>query len=384
MTRPKNDVIIIGAGPAGALLAHELAGTGLDVLLIEKKRLPRYKACGGGLTPRALKLLPFSVQPVIEDAATTARLLVNGRIVFQQTYPRPVVHMVMRDRLDALMVQKAMARGVRLEQGVRFLTATGEPDDLEIRTTGGPFRTRCLVGADGVHSRTARHLGLGIRYRTMSAVEAEIEPDERQRRAFRHRFDFDFGVIDQGYGWVFPKRNHLSAGILTRRPKASSIRRDLQRYLERKGLGRARVRSLKLHPIPYAAQAANGYANARGLLVGDATGMVDPITGEGLYYAFLTARLAAGAIRACFQNRAALSAYDRVLRRRVGREVRYAGLLAALLYRLPGLSYPLLSRFGDRIGGKHIEVFEGKLDYARFFRYAVGWRGIRHLLMKTG
>nr|MDJ0991059.1 FAD-dependent oxidoreductase [Desulfobacterales bacterium] len=79
MTRPKHDAVIVGAGPAGALLAYELAAAGRDVLLVEKKRLPRYKACGGGLTPRALRLLPFSIQSVVEDAATTARLRVNGR-----------------------------------------------------------------------------------------------------------------------------------------------------------------------------------------------------------------------------------------------------------------------------------------------------------------
>ncbi len=383
VTRPKNDAIIIGAGPAGALLAYELAGAGLDVLLVEKKRLPRYKACGGGLTPRALNLLPFSIQPVIEDATTTARLLLNGRPAFHRTYPRPVVHMVMRDRLDALMVQKAVDRGARLAQGVRFRSATGTPGNIEIRTTVGTFRTRCLVGADGVHSRTARHLGLNIRYRTMNAVEAEIEPQDNEHQTFRHRFEFDFGVIDQGYGWVFPKQSHLSVGILTRRPKAGTIRRDLYRYLERKGLARARVKNLKLHPIPYAPHVSNVYANHRGLVVGDATGMVDPITGEGLYYALLTARLAAASIRGYFENRAALTAYHRSLRRKVGREVRYAGLLAAVLYRLPWLSYPLLSRFGDRIGAKHMEVFEGTLDYPRLFRYVVGLRGIRHLVRKN-
>ena len=381
---PKYDTIIVGAGPAGALLAYQLADAGLNVLLLEKKPLPRYKACGGGLTPRALKLLPFDIQPVVEDAATTARLLVNGRAAFQRTYPHPVVHMVMRDRLDALIVQKAVKRGVRLTEGVRFLAAAGTPGNLAIETSDGTLRTRFLVGADGAFSRTARHLGLGIRYRHMNAVEAEIEPQAREQQRFRHCFDFDFGVIAQGYGWVFPKRHHLSVGVLTRRPKAATIRRDLQRYLVFKGLAGARIKSLKLHPIPYAPRRANTYANPKGLVVGDATGIVDPITGEGLYYAFRTAQLAAAALKASFENRAALSGYDRALHRTVGREVRYAGLLADLLYRLPGLSYPLLARFGDRIGTKHMEVFEGTLDYPRLFRYVVGLRGIRYLLTKTG
>ncbi len=384
MSRSRHDVAIIGTGPAGALLAYELAAAGRDVLLVEKKRLPRYKACGGGLTPRALSLLPFSIEPVVEDAATTARLRVNDCTAFQRTYPQPVVHMVMRDRLDALLVQKARDQGVRLAQGARFLAAAGTPGEIEIKTAGGTFGTRLLVGADGVFSRTARHIGLTIHYRTMNAVEAEIEPQDRDQQRFRHRFDFDFGVIDQGYGWVFPKQNHLSVGVLTRRPRAVTIRRDLQRYLGFKGLAQARIGSLKLHPIPYAPRRANAYASPMGLVVGDATGMVDPITGEGLYYAFRTAQMAATAIRAFFDQRAPLADYNRRLHRTLGREVRYAGLLADILYRLPGLSYPLLARFGDRIGAKHMEVFEGTLDYPRLFRYVVGLRGIRYLLTKTG
>ena len=384
VTRPEYDTIIVGAGAAGALLAYELAGAGLKVLLVEKKRLPRYKACGGGLTPRALNLLPFSIQPVIEDATTTARLLVNGRIAFERTYPRPMVHMVMRDRLDALLVQQAIDRGAHLAEGIRFLKAAGPPGRLEIETTAGIFRARCLVGADGVHSRVARHLGLKVGYRTMTAVEAEIVPSGDLLERFRHRFDFDFGVIAQGYGWVFPKRHHLSAGVLTRRPKARTIERELHRYLQRKGLGAARVTTLKMHPIPYAPRSTNTYAGNGGLVVGDATGMVDPITGEGLYYAFRTAQLAQAAIRAFLEHHAALSAYDQALRQTLGREVRYAGLLATVLYRLPLLSYPLLSRFGDRIGAKHMEVFEGRLDYPALFRYVVGLRGIRHLITKTG
>ncbi len=380
MTRRINDITIIGAGPAGGLLAHELAGAGLDVLLIEKKRLPRYKACGGGLTPRALQLLPFCIQPVIEDVTTTARLLVNGHAAFQQTYPRPVVHMVMRDRLDAFIVQKAIARGARLVQGLRFLAATGTSGNLEIRTTGGTFRSRCLVGADGVHSRTARHLGLNIRYRTMTAVEAEIEPTASERKVFRHRFDFDFGVIDQGYGWVFPKRDHLSAGVLTRKPKAGTIRRDIQRYLASKGLAGARVKTLKLHPIPYAPHASNDYATAKGLVVGDATGMVDPITGEGIYYALRTARLAAAAIGDYFSRGVSWAVYENVMRATVGREIRYAGWLAAILYRLPWLSYPFLTRYGNPIAGKLMEVFQGQLGYPELFRYVLGWRGLKHLL----
>jgi geranylgeranyl reductase family protein len=379
------DVVIVGTGPAGGCLAYLLAGRGIRTLLLEKKKLPRYKACGGGLTPRAARLLPFDPGALIEDEATTARLFVNGATAFARTYPQAVVRMVMRDRLDALLVEKAVARGARLLQETRFLSAASGPDGFDIQTSGGVLRARCLVGADGVHSRVARQLGLSVRYRTMTALEAELETgDPRLLDRFRHAFDFDFGDIAHGYGWVFPKRRHLSAGILTRRPRARTILRDFRRYLARKGLAGARIASLKLHPIPYAPRATNFYAAPAGLVVGDATGMVDPITGEGIYYALRTARLAADALRAHLESRAALTAYNAALQRTVGRELRYAARLADALYRLPWLSYPLLTRFGDRIGGKLMEVYEGALGYPALFRYVVGLRGLRHLLARPG
>ncbi|MBL0712621.1 MAG: geranylgeranyl reductase family protein [Desulfosarcina sp.] len=375
------DVVIVGAGPAGGFLSYLLAAAGLRILLLEKKKLPRYKPCGGGVTPRALKLLPFDLGTIVEDVTTTARMFVKGRKVFARTYPHAVVSMVMRAKLDAFLARRAVAAGAALEEGVRFLSAAGPPGGMTIETSAGQVQTIILVGADGVHSRVARHLDLPVRYRVMTAIETELDVDRRLLDRFRHAFDFDFGVIPHGYGWVFPKKRHLSVGILTRRGQAKAIRDDFDRYLRLKGLGAAHIRSLRLHPIPYAPYRANQYACGRGLIVGDATGMADPITGEGIYYALRTAQLAAATVRNFFIDRARLVDYDAVLRVTVGREVRYAGLLADILYRLPCLSYPVLSRFGDRIGRKHMEVFEGQVSYPELFRYVVGWKGLKHLLV---
>ncbi len=374
------DVIIAGAGPAGSYLAYLLATSGLRVVLLEKKQIPRYKACGGGLTTRARKHLPFDLGEIVDDAATTARLYVNGRRAFERTYPQAVVSMVMRDKLDAFLADQAAAAGAQVEAGVRFRSGVFTDDGVIIDTSAGQQEARCLVGADGAHSRVARHLGLTLRYRVMTAIEAELEVDAPAHARFRHAFDFDFGVIAQGYGWVFPKKDHLSAGILTRRSKAPMLERDFRRYLDSKGLGTARARSLRLHPIPYAPHAGNRYANRAGLVVGDASGMVDPITGEGIYYALRTARLAAAAIGDYFKRGIPLATYDDTLRATVGRELRYAGWLAAILYRLPWLSHPLLSRCGDRIAPRLLDVFQGQVGYPELFRYVVGWRGLKQLL----
>lgn len=378
------DVVIVGAGAAGGLLAWELAGAGLQTLVLEKKHMPRYKACGGGLTRRALKQLPFDIEPVVEDSVYSARLSVNGRTVFARTFQEPVAQMVMRDNFDQHLMQLAQTRGAQLAHGVRFLSLADSGTHLQLKTTGGTTRGRFVVGADGVHSRVTRALGLPVRYRMMNALEAELDvADAEVLCRYRHTFDFDFGVIRQGYGWIFPKKRHLSAGVLTRRAKTRFIGEDFRRYLHAKGLANSPIRSLTLHPIPYAPWPKNRYATARGLVVGDATGMVDPITGEGLYYAFMTAHLAARVLIDHFVGGWPLQRYTYLLHHRIGRELQYARWLAALLYRFPALSYRLLNRFGELIARKHLEVFTGAIGYRQLGRYVLSLRALKDLWLAS-
>ena len=218
------DVAIVGTGPSGCLLAHVLATAGWAVLLLEKKKLPRYKTCGGGLTQRALKLIPFDIQEVIEDQAHTTRLRVDYKATFSQTRHLPAVHLVMRDRLDHLLAQQAVAAGAVLRDRTRFLSLSGQPGNLTIQTTDGSFKARVIVGADGVHSRVARALHLPIHYRIMPALEAELTVPPAALSRFAGTIHFDFGVIPGGYAWLFPKKDHLSAGILARRRPAKQLK----------------------------------------------------------------------------------------------------------------------------------------------------------------
>ena len=105
------DVIIVGAGPAGALLGYLLARQQFQVLMIEKKKFPRYKPCGGGLTRRTLALLPFDISQIVEDTTTRARVSLSGEILFEKAYPDPIIAMVMRDKLDALLTDRALQAG---------------------------------------------------------------------------------------------------------------------------------------------------------------------------------------------------------------------------------------------------------------------------------
>jgi len=378
----KYDIAIVGTGPAGSLLAYEMALAGWSVLLLEKKKLPRKKPCGGGLTQRALDLIPFDIQALIENHAYTACMRVNLQPVFSQTRPDPVVHLVMRDRLDYFFAQQAAKAGAVLKERTRFLSLSGQAGDLTLHTSSGVFHARFVVGADGVYSRVARALNLPLRYRVMPALEAElaVPPDVHQR--FAGAICFDFGVIAGGYAWIFPKKDHISAGVLVRRRSANRLKPLLMKYLHQNGLlNKASIFSLRMHPIPCRPHRNNRYGEARGLVVGDATGLVDSVTGEGLYYAFKSTRIAAAALNEHPSNpHLSAARYNQLIKIEIEPEVLQADLLARLLYRWPCVSNPILRLFGKKIGTKHIAVYSGAMDYRRLCRYVLSPRGLAYLL----
>jgi len=374
------DVAIVGTGPSGSLLAHALASAGWAVLLLEKKRLPRYKTCGGGLTQRALQLIPFDIQKVVEDQAHTTRLRVHYKTAFSQTRHLPAVHLVMRDRLDHLLAQQAVAAGAALRDRTRFLSLSGEPGNLALQTSNGSFQARVIVGADGAYSRVARALNLPIHYRVMPALEAELAVPPAAHSRFAGSIHFDFGVIPGGYAWLFPKKDHLSAGILARRRPAKQLKPYFLRYLENNGLSREDgIRSMRLHPIPCRPHRRNRYADSRGLIVGDGTGLVDPVTGEGIYYALKSAHIAALALKRHLKHRQPLTQYNHMLKREIEPEVLRADILARILYGCPTISNHMLKRYGDKIGAKHMAVYMGDMSYQELYTYVLSLRGFAHL-----
>jgi geranylgeranyl reductase family protein len=380
------DVAIVGTGPAGCLLACELARAGRAVLLLEKKKLPRYKTCGGGLTQRALDLIPFDIESVIEDRAHSIRLRVDYQTAFTQTCQPPAVHLVMRDRLDDCLAQHAVAIGAVLLDHTRFLSLSGPPGNLTIQTSAGPFRARVIVGADGVYSRVARALQLPIKYRLMPALEAELTVPPATLRRFAGAIHFDFGVTPGGYAWLFPKKNHLSAGILARRRPAKQLKPHLLDYLARNGLRReADIRSLRLHPIPCRPDRRNRYADERGLIVGDGTGLVDPVTGEGIFYALKSARIAAMAIEMHLEHRQRLShPYNHKIKMEIESEILRADILARILYSFPAFSNRVLKKYGAKIGAKHMAVYLGAMTYRQLFNYVLSPKGVAYLLRPPG
>ena len=156
------DVIVIGAGPSGSILAYLLAVEGLSVLILEKEPLPRYKVCGGGLTYKAINKIPFPIQPVIEREALGGIVSYKGNILLKVNVEQPFAALVMRDRFDFYLAQNAIEAGACLREGVTVTGLSQETDWVVAQTSDGDYFGKLLVGADGVNSIVARSAGFLI------------------------------------------------------------------------------------------------------------------------------------------------------------------------------------------------------------------------------
>ena len=364
------DVLIVGAGPAGAFLGYLLASRNFRVLIIDSKLFPRHKSCGGGLTRRAHNLLPFDVSAVSEDHTRTAQVTLHGETIFRKTLRVPFITMVMRNRFDALLMEHAVNAGALFRQETRFLGLQGSAGDLKVCTSRGIYSTRVVVGADGFESRVAKALGLRDRRQRMIALEGEVfpaNPDTLGR--YRGTAHFDFGHVPGGYGWIFPKKDHLSVGVLTVHSKIRQLKALYGGYLEIKGLHRhTRVEMLKGHGIPYGPVRAQMLTDGKGLLVGDAAGLCDPVTGEGIYHALRASEIAAGVISSYLAGElSSLRDYGVRLKNAFAADMVRALWMNVFLYRCSLISHKMLRTGSRTLLGKTLQIVSGEKTYRQEF-----------------
>ena len=152
----KVEVLIVGAGPAGATLAYELARLGVKVLLLEKAPFPRRKTCAGGLNLRTVRLLPFDLSPVIENVISGIFFSRRLDHSFARRYPEPFMVTVSREKLDSLLVREAENAGAFFRDRNSFLSLAPQNGALQVTTSSGSFSTKFLVGTDGANGAVAK------------------------------------------------------------------------------------------------------------------------------------------------------------------------------------------------------------------------------------
>jgi flavin-dependent dehydrogenase len=331
------DILIAGAGPAGCAAAYDLARAGKRVLLLDRRTFPRPKACACGLTRKTLKALRYSVDPVIErvckeivlQRGTSSNNIADKSAEVRIRSRNPICAMAVRERFDDFCLQQTLAAAAQLRK-IETIAALREfPThiELDIVTASGP-ETLCapvLIGADGSNGQTrrlagARGQGSGVRgqgspldavpstldpawYTHGFALEALIPytslPAQLPAADAPHDLVFDFSPIPGGYGWLFPKGDHINIGVGAFAPTDSpdqlkAVTRTLLAAYTQQKLGVALPREVTGQHL---GMGGHLYVpRGRVLLTGDAAGLVDPLTGEGIHSAIVSGQAAATAI----------------------------------------------------------------------------------------
>ena len=363
------DLLVVGAGPAGAVAAATAARAGLRVVLVEKRTLPRHKPCGGGM--------PLPVRRELRDLVPEA--VVDTRVrwmrhswQFQQAVEAAVdlpgtpleqsrgLWMVQRPRFDHALVKGAAAAGAQVLEGHAFQGLERDADRVMVTLRRGPaggegeagllrVQARHLIGADGAAGGVAASVGLRRDPRVALAIELEVphrwdHADPLVRPDLLH---LDYGVLRRGYAWLFPKADHLNIGAGLFHGRRRDVRRDpmarqriraaIDATAASLGVASQRLQGLRsyAHPLPFwDGPEPLHSADGRVLLVGDAAGLINPLFGDGLFHAIRSGRLAAEAV---LEGRP--DSYTARVHGLLAADFEAARRLARVFYGLPRLSF---------------------------------------------
>ena len=361
------DVVIVGSGPAGAMAAIDLARHGIRVCLIERATHPRYKTCGGGVLARAAQLLPVNLGPVVEHVCHVVELRFPNRdLSFRTQRSSPVIFMTMRSELDRMLVTEAVQSGAILHEEREVTGVVIEGDRIIVQTIREQVSGRFVIAADGADSIVARSAGWPANHWAIPAVECEVPVAAETQARFHDTARFDMDHPRHGYSWVFPKKEHLSVGVLTTRRSTTRLKELFLQYLRQLDIEPTGIPELHGALIPVLPR-PGALAKGRVLLIGDAAGLADPITAEGITHALLSGNCAAKALIAGELDAATVACrYCRMLEESILGELRTAGRLASFFYGHPTLRNLLFRRHGQRFCEKITDIMMGERRYADF------------------
>lgn len=353
------DVVVVGAGPAGSTAARVAAEAGARVLLLDAAAFPRYKTCGGGLIGTSLALLPPEVAAVaVERTVDSITFSYRGGSPRRVRARRPILALARREVLDQALVAAAVSAGAtfrdrsrvgRLEETARGTRVLGARTDLVADV---------VVGADGSAGVVGRWVGVRSA-RVDLGLEVELAGTGG---GWSDRVHLDWGRASGTYGWVFPKADRLTVGVIERRGRGAATRAYLARLLAELGLdGRERIH--ESGHLTRWREPGSPLRRGRVLVAGDAAALLEPWTREGISFA-LRSGAAAGRAAAVGDD-AALRAYEADAERNLGPEQRSGARLLRAFERAPGLA--------------HLAVTRTRPGATRFVRFARGEATLRLL-----
>jgi len=358
------DVIVVGSGPAGACAAWRLAQAGVAVAVLEKAVLPRYKTCGGGIVGRAMQALPLDVCHAVEQDCHIAQLnFPPAGLSFTTHRPTPIVSMTMRDQFDFAILSASQAAGAAVHEHCAVENVSFHDDFVTLVTSAGSMSAKFIVAADGALSTVARIIGPADGRVLIPAIEYEVTVPHDRLDRFHGTARFDFGLLPQGYAWAFPKNDHLSIGVLSMAQRGSDLKQAMAHYLDLIGCGS--VTKVERHGFVIPIRPRRGpFIDKRILLVGDAAGFADPVTGEGISFAIQSGLLAAQAlIDGKLEEESIRNTYSGSVAETILPELQRGRVLARLLYDFPRMRSWAFAQQGQRLCEAVTDIMAGKRQY---------------------
>ncbi|MGW6402954.1 geranylgeranyl reductase family protein [Streptomyces sp. NPDC055134] len=291
------DVVVVGAGPAGASAAYAAAVAGRSVLLLEKAELPRYKTCGGGIIGPSRDALPPGFELPFRDRIDAVTFSLDGKFTRTRRSRHMLFGLVNRADFDHQLVEHAQKAGAQLRTGTTVSRVEQHGSAVPDRRTvavilqgGETILARAVVGADGSASRIGAHVGVKLDQVDLG-LEAEIPVPETVAEDWKGRVLIDWGPMPGSYGWVFPKGDTLTVGVISARGEGAATKRYLEDFIARLGLAGFEPSVSSGHLTRCRAD-DSPLSRGRVLVCGDAAGLLEPWTREGISFALRSGRLA--------------------------------------------------------------------------------------------
>ncbi len=361
-------VAVVGAGPAGSATALHLARAGVSVVLLDKAKFPRTKPCGGGVTSRAFSEAPIDLSPVVEHEVNRVRFSFRRGGNFVHTHDKTLAYMTQRHRLDAFLAEQAAEAGADFKDDCGLISLSSDQSGVTINTGGPQIRAHVVVGADGANGIVGRSVSLNPVADRQVALEANFPYlEERIPAHWEDAIGLELGSVRGGYSWSFPKSDHLNVGSGGWQSEGIRLGEYLADLRTQYDLDASPMLNLRGHHLPLR---ADGAPIVKGpvLLVGDAAGLVDPMSGEGIGSAFTSARLAAGTIQRFLDDSVPdLIGYELAVDREVMPEIRSARVLRDAYDFAPRLSY-LALRSWHPFRKLLCSLMTGEMSYVDFVR----------------
>lgn len=359
------DVIIIGSGPSGSSAAINLAKNDKKVLLLEKMSLPRYKTCGGGVIFKNNLLEDLELEKVSEVNCFTAEINdYKFKISLKVQRSFPLVQMMMRKDFDFFLVQKAKELGANIKDNCEVVRLENKSNCVEVHTNIEIYHSKFVIIAAGATNKLIKNLSQTNSYRNIPALEYEVFINETVYKKYDKTARFDFGVVPYGYCWVFPKKDHLSIGVLTTKKNKVNLNSAFQEYLNILGIKDYKKVERHGYVIPFFNGDRRIYYE-RILLVGDTAGLGDPITGEGISTAMLSGKLAAEAlIQTDMQSPLVEEIYFKKMSEQILKELKAAKFLSHFIYASETIRSLIFKLYGYKLSELITDVITGNKKYS--------------------